>query len=401
MTPKILEDEVDNAMNPTPINWEFVNKDLHIQAQRIILNIYSCLRGENSTLSENNIVSRICELTKLARTTVLRVIAAGDVSDHSFKRQRVGQNLKKIDKATKDVICRYVYEFYQDNKVLTLEMLQDKLKIYPDYAYKSLDTLRRVLIECGFSYKKLDKRMVIMESTRIVIQRQHYLRKIKEYRDDNRDIVYLDETWFYTHDVVQYGRMDDSKKCCLSTPCSRGKRIIILHAGTKSGFVPNALLLSAKNIKQSSADYHEDMTAKLFEKWATEQLLPNVKTNSVIVMDNASYHSRLYTKIPNTSSKKGDIIEFMENKGMATPSKCTKKELLQLIKQQNFQKEYVIDKLFERHGHMVLRLPPYHCVFNPIEMIWADVKKELRKMNQSPQLSHVVFPKYKNSDRRT
>ncbi|XP_072394992.1 uncharacterized protein [Diabrotica undecimpunctata] len=184
--------------------------------------------------------------------------------------------------------------------------------------------------------------------------------------------------------------MDDSKKCCLSTPCSRGKRIIILHAGTKSGFVPNALLLSAKNIKQSSADYHEDMTAELYEKWATEQLLPNIKTNSVIVMDNASYHFRLYTKIPNTSSKKGDIIEFMENKGMATPSKCTKKELLKLIKQQNFQKEYVIDKLFERHGHTVLRLPPYHCIFNPLEMIWAGVKKELRKMNQSPQLSDVV-----------
>ncbi|XP_072400682.1 uncharacterized protein [Diabrotica undecimpunctata] len=232
--------------------------------------------------------------------------------------------------------------------------------------------------------------MVIMESTRIVIQRQHYLRKIKEYRDDNRDIVYLDETWFDTHDVVQYGWMDDSKKCCLSTPCSRGKRIIILHAGTKSGFVPNAFLLSAKNIKQSLADYHEHMTAELFKKLATEQLLPNITTNSVIVMDNASYHSRLYTKIPNTRSKKGDIIEFIENKGMATPSKCTKKELLQLIKQQNFQKEYVIDKPFERHRHMVLRLPPYHCVFNPIEVIWVDVKKELRKMNQSPQLSDVV-----------
>ncbi|XP_050516493.1 uncharacterized protein LOC126891360 [Diabrotica virgifera virgifera] len=372
------------------MNWEFVNKDLHIQAQRIIINIYSCLRDENSTLSETNIVIRICELTKIARSTVLRVIAAGDVIDHSVKRQRVGQNLKKIDKATRDVICRFVYEFYQDNKVPTLEMLQAKLKICPDYPYKSLDTLRRALIECGFNYKKLDKRMVIMESTRIVIQRQHYLRKIKEYRDDNRDIVYLDETWFDTHDVVQYGWMDGSKKCCLSTPCSRGKRILILHVGTKDGFVPNALLLSSKNIKQSSADYHEDMTAELFEKWATEQLLPNIKTNSVIVMDNAPYHSRLYTKIPNTSSKKGDIIEFMENKGMTIPSKCTKKELLQLIKQQNLKKEYAVDKLFERHGHMVLRLPPYHCVFNPTEMVWADVKNKLRKMNQSPQLSDVV-----------
>lgn len=217
---------------------------------------------------------------------------------------------------TQELIRRIVYGFYKDNKVPTLEMVREKLKEYPYYDYKSLDTLRNVLLQAGFRYKKLDKRLIIMESARIVKWRQDYLRKIKEYREANRDIIYLDETWFDTHDVVQYGWVDNSKKCNLTAPCSRGKRIIILHAGSENGFVPNALLLSAKNIKQSSADYHEDMTAELFEKWATQQLLPNIKPNTVIVMDNASYHSRLHNKIPNTSTKKEDIIKFMESKGM-------------------------------------------------------------------------------------
>ncbi|XP_066150291.1 uncharacterized protein [Euwallacea fornicatus] len=59
---------------------------------------------------------------------------------------------------------------------------------------------------------------------------------------------------------------------CLAnyTPCSRGKRIIILRAGSENGFVPNGLLFSAKNISQSSADYHEDMTAQLLEKCTIE-----------------------------------------------------------------------------------------------------------------------------------
>ena len=150
--------------------------------------------------------------------------------------------------------------------------------------------------------------MVIMESSRIVAWRQEYLRKIKEYRQSKREIVYLDETWFDTHDVVKYGWVDESDKCTLNGPCSRGKRVIILHAGSDKGFVPNALLLSAKNIKQSSADYHEDMTASLFEKWFIEQLLPNIFPNSVIIMDNASYHSRLQNKVPNSSTKKEEII---------------------------------------------------------------------------------------------
>ena len=311
----------DYHANLESIEAEIVNKDLHVQTQRVILNIYFCLKSENSGSSENKIVNRICELTKVSRASIYRIISVGDVVDHSIKRKRVGQKLKKLDTADKDFIRRVVYGFYHQNKVPTLEMIRDKLREYPDYNYKSLDTLRNGLLDCGFSYKKLDKRMVIMESARIVDHRQDYLRKIKEYRDAYRDIIYLDETWFDTHDVVQYGWVDNSKKCRLSAPCSRGKRIIILHAGSKDGFIPNALLLSAKNIKQSSADYHEDMTADLFEKWAEQQLLPNIPPNSVIVMDNASYHSRQKTKIPNTSTKKADIFQFMKKKAWKYPRK--------------------------------------------------------------------------------
>lgn len=89
-------------------------------------------------------------------------------------------------------------------------------------------------------------------------------------------MIYLDETWFDTHDVIRYSGVDDSNKFGLGIPSSRGKRIIIFHAGNENGFVKNVFLLSAKNIAQSSADYHEDMTAQFFEKWFSEQVLPNI-----------------------------------------------------------------------------------------------------------------------------
>lgn len=31
------------------------------------------------------------------------------------------------------------------------------------------------------------------------------------------------------------------------------------------------------------------------------------------------------------------------------------------------------------HGHRVLRLPPYHCIFNPIEKIWGIAKQYYNK----------------------
>ena len=43
--------------------------------------------------------------------------------------------------------------------------------------------------------------------------------------------------------------------------------------------------------KRTQGDYHDEMTAKHFEEWFTSKLLPNIQLNSLIVMDNASYHS--------------------------------------------------------------------------------------------------------------
>ena len=37
----------DIGTNLEPANEEFVNKDLHVQTRRVILNIYSCLKGKN------------------------------------------------------------------------------------------------------------------------------------------------------------------------------------------------------------------------------------------------------------------------------------------------------------------------------------------------------------------
>jgi transposase len=33
------------------------------------------------------------------------------------------------------------------------------------------------------------------------------------------------------------------------------------------------------------------------------------------------------------------------------------------------------DEFLRGKGHDVLRLPPYHCEFNPIEVVWAGVSR--------------------------
>ena len=116
--------EADSMAEPS----EYCNKDLHVQTQRVILNIYTCLKTENRGASQNEILKRICELTKLARTTIYTVIRAGDTIDHSVKRKRANQKLKKVDNGDKEVIRRVVYQSYEKNQVPALQMIQDKLR---------------------------------------------------------------------------------------------------------------------------------------------------------------------------------------------------------------------------------------------------------------------------------
>lgn len=79
-------------------------------------------------------------------------------------------------------------------------------------------------------------------------------------------------------------------------------------------------------------------------------------------------------KIPCTSTKKADIISWLQSKGVTVDNTYVKAELLNLVKGVNAEEVYVVDEMAEEKGIKVLRLPPYHCTLNPYELVWADVK---------------------------
>lgn len=111
-------------------------------------------------------------------------------------------------------------------------------------------------------------------------------------------------------------------------PTSKGNRLIVLHIGGEKGFVPESeLVFECKG----TGDYHESMNAVKFENWFQE-MLPRLEPNAVVVMDNASYHSRRQEKIPVTSWKKTDIQEWLSSKQISFESKETKVQLLKKVK---------------------------------------------------------------------
>ena len=104
---------------------------------------------------------------------------------------------------------------------------------------------------------------------------------------------------------------------------------------------------------------------------------------TVIVMDNAPYHSRKIHKPPTAADNKATIRQWLEEKGVAVPEVILKTNLLHLVSQHvsSADTNYVVDKMALDNGHKVVRLPPYHCQYNPIELIWGQVKAYVAKRN--------------------
>jgi len=77
-------------------------------------------------------------------------------------------------------------------------------------------------------------------------------------------------------------------------------------------------------------------------------------------------------------------------------------ELLQKVQQyKSVDKIYELDQLALEMGHEIIRLPPYHCQYNPIELIWAKVKCEVAAENKTFRLADVELLMHKALDRAT
>lgn len=70
-----------------------------------------------------------------------------------------------------------------------------------------------------------------------------------------------------------------------------------------------------------------------FLKWFEYQLLQNLENPSLIILDNAPYHSMLLHKTPNTGWSKCAIQEWLTEKNIPYSHMMFKTELLQIVSQ--------------------------------------------------------------------
>jgi transposase len=151
------------------------------------------------------------------------------------------------------------------------------------------------------------------------------------YEVTGRSIVYLDESGFALDMPRTHGYSSTGKRCCGERDWHARGRLNAI--GAIVDFKLIAICLSDSNINSD-----------IFFAWLTQDLIPKLPVQSVVVMDNASFH------------KRSDMIEAIQ-----------------------------------KEGHTLEYLPPYCPDLNPIEHKWFQAKAMRRKLKCSvPALfSHI------------
>lgn len=109
-----------------------------------------------------------------------------------------------------------------------------------------------------------------------------------------------------------------------------------------------------------------------------------------IIMDNALYHSVQLNKPPTQSNRKSDLVKWLNGIGVAAD--MLKTELIGLVRRHKPPTPTnALGEMAKEKGHQVLRLSPYHCQYNAIELIWAQIKglffvgsEHLQRKNGNP-----------------
>ena len=118
-------------------------------------------------------------------------------------------------------------------------------------------------------------------------------------------------------------RLPNGGSDALKIPSGKGKRLIILHADTRSeGLIDRCDLVFLA--KSNDSDYHQEMNSVVFLEWFESQFMPPLKNPSLAVLGNASYHNVK----TNFSQKKAVLQNYLTQHNIIFSATDTKKSIL-------------------------------------------------------------------------
>ena len=209
---------------------------------------------------------------------------------------------------------------------VNMDALEKDIEDFPDdYQWERAKRLNVTQPGIHYALKrlKISVKKTLKHPKSCEIRRKAFIARMEEYEEQEKQIVYLDESGFAQDMPRQYGYSPIGSRCYGSHDWHSKGRINVIGAIVNMTFVTLGMFSSSIN-------------SDVFYAWLTQDLLPKLTTGAVIVMDNATFH------------KRSDML-----------------------------------KAITEHGCIAEYLPPYSPDLNPIEKKWAQAKSIRRKLRCS------------------
>ncbi len=118
---------------------------------------------------------------------------------------------------------------------------------------------------------------------------------------------------------------------------------------------------------------------KIFQKWLSEQLLPNLPRKCLIVMDRCPFHMVGKDSIIPKQMRKKELQQWLTLQGFTWEKKWLRPRLVEEVENRR-DKKTMVEEFAENDGHKVLFLPVYHPELNPIELVWNTAKNHCARL---------------------
>ncbi|KAF8373343.1 hypothetical protein PRIPAC_79772 [Pristionchus pacificus] len=310
-------------------------------------------------------------------------------------KKAVQERIKgRFSEETIQQLRRFVHvQYFAQYKRVTLKKICDRSDEWIDPKDKDISMspsiLRLLLHAINFSWVKLLYRSNIYMNDYYCRVQSHFLRTMMAIREEGNHLIWsVDEPWVHKGMRPGHGWQDmEAAKAPLtfikngmtagnSRQWEKGERLVIVACLSEGGFRCPVIWRTGK--KDDGGDYHKEMDSKLkgvFKELVAEADEKNLKP--ILLMDNASYHSRVIDKMPTQSDRKAVMADWLKAHDMQCPDGWKKRDMVEALKKLNRKdyNKYVVDTMGEQYGVQVVRTPPYMAEYAPIEFGWSAMKR--------------------------
>lgn len=307
----------------------------------MIVNYYKSIIMKNNKMKFCDIISFISKSLRVKNQIVNNIISEYISSKRKNTPVQVRQIpcvVDKINDFDHNSIRRKIHSFWLNKELPTFSKILSAINEDKSLPEIKNTSLRIALKNLNFKFSKHNSNSILMERNKLVSWRRRYLRSICRFREEGIPIYYLDEMWLNTEDYINKVNVDNTviglkeQSTNVINPTDKGKMLIILHIGSADGFVAGGPLYLESKKNSSISHDHDELNDQTFKEWF-EEILPLLKENSVIVMNNTPHRSVKSERIPTMSWKKTDIVNWLLSKDhKVDPTITVKNDLMEIVK---------------------------------------------------------------------